>query len=96
MNLFELDKIIEDCTEYSQESSKVASDAELNSADRKNRILNELKTVSSKKVAGDFYPQLDIMEKRASGVARGLLGLDSNKIGNPDINDALTFIFGAE
>lgn len=97
MNIVELNPILEELEQLAQ-GTKVAHETE---QEKEVDLIKEASSVSAQlrnyqAPAGsvDFHTHVEMMQKKASSVAREVLGLDFNRVGNPTVSEVVDLVFG--
>jgi hypothetical protein len=98
LSIREIENIIGQCQAPSGGHQKEASSEPTSESlsDRVSRVTSALQTEGTKIAGAGFYEQLGLMEKRASQVARGHLGLDPSNVGDLNPIEQIELAFGVK
>ena len=95
MNLVDLNPLLEELEHMANSSEKTASQQEeLPLHKQAAEIAQKLRVMDVPAAGVDFHTQVDMMQKKASSVAREVLGLDKNRVGNPTPSEIVSLVFG--
>ena len=96
MNIVDLNPILEELDNLSLSQEKTAADAEQETPLVKQaaEIAAKLRDFEAPVGGVDFHTQCDMMQKKASSIARDAIGLDSRRTGNPTAMEVAAIVFG--